>query len=331
MTGPDIALDVHAARRAFTEHRRYAYRGCAPDPVLPSRMAGDLDLPVDAHFAPEGGESQKARRAREQAAVEVCLGCPVMVACDAYANSVVAEGAVVRLAEPEGVWGGRTALERHRVFIARRHEVTAGVPVPDDRLRTPQKQAVLRALAGFGDAHEVAHAAGLDVRTANWQRSSLTTGLGLARSASRMELLDAAVSRGLLDGSLVVADDGLVPAIPPTTKTHTMDADGQLLLWAAEFERLLARLPATAMGAGTGAAADGPDQGDTHGARPGAPGRQLARRPRRPGLRVWFADIPGQLELLLSQLDDDGLDGSSVPDVADVHDLFPNECLEAAA
>ncbi len=215
MTGTDIKITTAAAYKALTEHRFYAYRGCAPDPDRPERMAGNPDLPVGAHHAPDldGGESQAVRVAREDAAIEVCLSCPVMVACDVYANSVTPEG---KLAEPDGVQGGRRALERHRAFIRTRHEVTA--EAPDARFNTPQKRAVLRALALHTDPYEVASAAGVDVRTANWQRARMTTQLGLPHDASRAEFLAAAADRGLLDGVSVVADDGSVLAVPPPTK-----------------------------------------------------------------------------------------------------------------
>ncbi|MFI2620433.1 WhiB family transcriptional regulator [Streptomyces sp. NPDC018584] len=256
------------AHDALTDHPHYKYRGCAPDPVLPSRMAGNLDLPVDAHMPPttDGGESQKARHAREKAAIEVCLNCPVMVACDRYANTLTEEG---KLTEPEGIWGGRRALERHRAVIRSRIAAPASVRAPDAYLHSPQKTAVLEALAAVWDPHEVAGAAGLDVRTANWQRSSLVRLLGLPRAATRMELLQAAADRGLLDKDRIVADDGTVPAVAPPTRTpakaHTIpaphppttagtgraaavsvrlrtprrtrftDIDGQLALWEAEL------------------------------------------------------------------------------------------------
>lgn len=209
-------LSPAAARHALTDHPRFKYRGCAPDPLLPSRMAGDLNLPVGAHMPPttDGGEDQKTRLAREAAAVEVCLNCPVMVACDAYANTVGPDG---KLAEPEGIWGGRLALERHRAVIAKR--IAAPVEVPDAHLRSAQKTAVLHALAGAWDPHAVADAAGVDVRTANWQRSSLVRLLGLPRAATRMELLTAAADRGLLDPARIVPDDVTIPAIAPPTRT----------------------------------------------------------------------------------------------------------------
>jgi hypothetical protein len=209
MTGTDLT----AAYQAFTGHRFYAYRGCAPDPDQPQRMAGNPDLPLGAHQAPDldGGESQTVRRAREEAAVDVCIGCPVMVQCDTYANTVTADG---KLAEPEGIWGGRRALERHRAFIQTRHEVAAAAP--DARFHTRQKQAILRALARHSDPYAVAVAAGMDLRTANWQRSVLVTLLNLNKAtATRQELLAAAVQRGLLDAAAVVPDDGTVPAVPP--------------------------------------------------------------------------------------------------------------------
>jgi hypothetical protein len=202
-------------RREWLDHPHFRYRGCAPDADDPSRMAGDPSLPVGAHHGPDAfvAEGQKERRAREAAAVEVCVSCPVMVACDLYASSVRADG---KLAEPDGVWGGRPALERHKALIAARHAVPAA---SGRRFETPQKQAVLRALAVCWDPFEVAAAAGVDVRTANWQRSSLVRLLGLPKDASRMRALAAARERGLLDGVDLVVDDGSVPAVPPPTPT----------------------------------------------------------------------------------------------------------------
>ncbi|MFF7795629.1 WhiB family transcriptional regulator [Streptomyces sp. NPDC007991] len=215
--------------REWLEHPHFKYRGCAPDADDPMRMAGDPSLPVGAHhgpdaFAPEG---QKERRAREAAAIEVCVSCPVVVACDAYASSVRADG---RLAEPDGVWGGRRALERHKALIKARHAVAAA---PGRLFETPQKKAVLRALAACWDPFEVAARAGVDVRTANWQRSSLVRLLGLPKDASRMRALAAARERGLLDGVDVVADDGSVPAVPPPTKVAAVVEPTQLVLWDA--------------------------------------------------------------------------------------------------
>ncbi|QLJ06772.1 WhiB family transcriptional regulator (plasmid) [Streptomyces sp. NEAU-sy36] len=201
-------------RRAWVEHPHFRYRGCAPDPDDPLRMVGDPGLHVGAHhgpdaFAPEG---QKERRAREERAIEVCLNCPVMVQCDRYASSVTPDG---RLAEPEGVWGGRRSLERHKALIQARVAVTAA---PDSAFQTEQKQAVLAALARCWEPLAVAAAAGMDVRTANWQRSQLVRLLGLPKTVSRMRVLAAARERGLLDGVRVMPDDGTVPALAPPTK-----------------------------------------------------------------------------------------------------------------
>lgn len=243
MTGTNQIQTAHAAYVEWTEHRFYAYRGCAPDSDDSRLAAGSVvrdgervRVALDAWSGGEdrdGGESQRARRVREADALEVCLNCPVMVACDRYANSVTGEG---KLAEPDGIRGGRTALERHRRFIARRHEVAAAAP--DRRFGTPQKRAVLAALAAFADPYEVAGEAsrllrlwgegpgGMDVRTANWQRSSLVTLLNLGKStATRGELLAEAVRRGLLDASVVVADDGSVPAVPLGTPSPAAATD----------------------------------------------------------------------------------------------------------
>ncbi|MFC9891483.1 WhiB family transcriptional regulator [Streptomyces pilosus] len=217
--------DSIALRMAWEEHPHFRYRGCAPDADVPWMAAGDPSLSLDAWHGEDrdGSEPQRERLAREQAAVEVCLNCPVMVACDAYASSVVSEGGKARLAEPAGIWGGRLALERHRAFIRRRHEMAA--PAPSRLMKTPQKLRVLEALAVHVTAEAVAQAAGVDVRTANWQRSRLVTQLNLDKqSATRAQLLAAAVERGLLDAAVVVADDGRVPAVPPPTKTADQPA-----------------------------------------------------------------------------------------------------------
>lgn len=212
MTGTTASTPLEA----LTEHPFYRYRGCAPDPDDPRRAQGDPGLSVDAWHGPDadGGEGQKERRAREQAAKRVCGVCPLVEVCDAYASSVVGSGSGARLAEPRGVWGGRTALERHRRFIGRRHRVVEAAPA--EHLQTEQKQAVLQALAVHSDPGEVARVAGVDWRTASWQRSRLVTQFSLDRArATRGELLAAAVEQGLLDAGLVVEDDGTVPAVPP--------------------------------------------------------------------------------------------------------------------
>lgn len=207
--------DSIALRQAWEEHPHFRYRGCAPDVDVPGMAAGDVSLSLDAWHGEDrdGSEPQREREARQEAAVEVCLSCPVMVQCDAYANSVVVEGGKARLAEPDGIWGGRLALERHRAFIQRRHEVAAAAPVR--QMRTPQKLRVLEALAVHTAPEAVAAAAGVDVRTANWQRSRLVTQLNLCKkTATRCELLAAAVVQGLLEAGRVRADDGTVPAVP---------------------------------------------------------------------------------------------------------------------
>lgn len=292
MTGTDVTT----AYEAFTEHRFYAYRGCAPDVDRPARMAGNPDLPLGAHQAPDtdGGEPQAARRAREAAALEVCLKCPVMVACDAYASSVRSDG---KLAEPDGVWGGRTALERHRALIKSRQAAPAA---PDRRFHTPQKRAVLRAFAAVWEPYEVAERAGVDVRTANWQRSNLTTLLGLPRTASRGQMLAAAGERGLLDGVTVVADDGSVPAVPPPTRMPPSEASAVTSARQTPFAAPSPRPEA-------------PSPRDDVG--PYEPTRVPSPRRDR------FTGIAGQLALWETELSE----------LAEVHALFPATALGAAA
>ncbi|MGW3383268.1 helix-turn-helix transcriptional regulator [Streptomyces albogriseolus] len=203
----EIRLDAVTAHGLLTDHPRYRYRGCAPDVDNPRMAAGGSGVSVDAWQAPDldGGESREVREAREAAAVDVCVGCPVMVQCMAFGASLTPDG---KLAEPFSVLGGMTPLERHKAFVAYKKqlaemEAARPQPAPVEQLRTKQKLAVLRALARFSDPADVAVAAGMDLRTAKWQIARLTTQLGVEKSAGRAGLLQAAVERGLLEPSEV--------------------------------------------------------------------------------------------------------------------------------
>jgi len=168
------------------------------------------------------------------------------------------------------------------------------------KLRTPQKQAVLGALAVCWDPAEVMVRAELrDVRTANWQRSQIVRLLGLAKSATRMEVLEAATGRGLLDGVTVVADDGSVPAVPAATEDVLAEVAGQVLLWPAR-------------------------RAEVQGARHRGPGRGVWRAP---SLRRKFRSVAGQEGLPLAGPVDD----RDLPGVADVLPLLAPILLEAAA
>lgn len=226
MTQP--RLDSKTALRVWTEHPHYRYRGCAPDPDDPRVAAGDNSVSVDAWQAPtaDGGETKEAREAREAAAVDVCVGCPVMVQCLAYGSSLTPDG---RLAEPYAILGGLTALERTKALVEERQAEPVRVvpePAPVEQLRTPQKLAVLEALARFDTPEDIAVAArealrrefgdtyAMDLRTAKWQLARLTTQLGLPKTAGRAEILEAAVGRGLLERA-VLPDVPPVPAAAP--------------------------------------------------------------------------------------------------------------------
>ncbi|MEV3996650.1 hypothetical protein AB0K62_13370 [Streptomyces halstedii] len=225
-------MDAITARQHLVDDRHYKYRGCAGDPDDPRVSAADPDVPIDAWgpYTDDGAEPQRVRRARERAALAICKRCPVLAACRTYANTtVVDEAGVEHLVEPEGILGGELALTRHRALIARRHAATTGdttaaaTPAPAvrnlDDARTPQKLAVLDALAVELYDERVARRASMDVRTSNWHRSALCSLFGLDReTATRDELLLEALRHGLLPTSTRIVWDGLWPvAAAPTT------------------------------------------------------------------------------------------------------------------
>jgi hypothetical protein len=282
----------------WTEHRFFRYRGCAPDADNPRRASGNPELSLDAWLGEDrdGGERQKEREAREEAAKEVCLNCPVMVECDVYANSVTADG---KLVEPRGIRGGRTASERKKVLAKARQAPRPVRAAPDWQFHTQQKQDVLRALAVCWEPVEVAVRAEMpDVRTANWQRSDLVRLLGLPKDASRMTVLATAQGRGLLEGVEVVADDGSVPAVPPATGDLLIAVKGQKLLWPSKRKEVLVGGPVRRV-----------------------PGRGV----RAVSLRRKFTAVAGQDELPVETPVVEPVE------LADVRALFPAELLGAAA
>ncbi|WP_097865841.1 hypothetical protein [Streptomyces sp. rh34] len=222
-------VDAIAARQRLVDDRHYRYRGCAPDPDTPGMSAGDPDVPLDAWgpYTGDGAEAQKTRLDREKTALQICGRCPVLALCRTYANTTTVEvdangRQVEHLVEPEGVMGGQKALARHKALIERKHveAATAVAPVRDlADARTPQKVAVLLALAAEVADVRVAHRAGMDLRTCNWHRSALCSLLDLDKeTATRDELLTVAVLRGLLPSAAGVVWDGLWPvAAAPTT------------------------------------------------------------------------------------------------------------------
>jgi hypothetical protein len=226
-----MTIDSIAARQQLVDHAHYKYRGCAPDEENPAMSAADPDVSLDAWgpYTGDGAEPQKERIDREKAAKDICGRCPVLALCRTYANTTVVDAdGVEHLVEPEGVMGGELALTRHRSLIARRHAETTGTapaaqaPTAPRNLsdaRTPQKMAVLRALTTELYDERVAHRAGMDVRTSNWHRSALCSLLGLNKeTATRDELLVAAVRQGLLDPTTRIVWDGFWPiAAAPTT------------------------------------------------------------------------------------------------------------------
>lgn len=102
------------ANRAYY-HARKLGRVCGPY-ELPTVNEGDVRWHAEAAcrgmdtnvFFPAGGSGS---RINWSAALTVCARCPVREACLDYA---------VRTSQPDGVWGGATPAERHRLRARRR-------------------------------------------------------------------------------------------------------------------------------------------------------------------------------------------------------------------
>ncbi|MFC7794561.1 WhiB family transcriptional regulator [Streptomyces cinereoruber] len=216
-------ISSQAAYEELVEHRHYHYRGCAPDPDRPQYAAADDTLPLDAWggSTEDGGLLAGERLDQQRRAKEICARCPVLAACRTYANSELPGGG---LAEPDGIQGGQTSLERHRALIEHRKAVPApvvmGPTVQQIReAKSQTKRALLRQLARETDAELVAYRAGMDLRTANWHRAALCRLLGLDKeTASRQELLEAAVRHRILPVRTRIVPDGPWPiAAAPNT------------------------------------------------------------------------------------------------------------------
>ncbi|MFB9558684.1 WhiB family transcriptional regulator, partial [Streptomyces roseoviridis] len=179
--------------------------------------AADPTLPLDA-WGPriaDGDLEQAERHEQTRRAIEICGRCPILDACRTYANTETPEGL---LAEPDGIWGGQTSLERHRALIGRR----TAQPVSDVQIAeagSEPKRRLLAALARETDEELVAYRAGMDVRTANWHRSALCSLLGLDKeTATRQQLLDFARHHDLLPANVRIVPDGRWPVVAaPTT------------------------------------------------------------------------------------------------------------------
>lgn len=103
-------------------------------------------------FHPEG-ERGAARSAREAAAKEVCMRCPVRAECATHALAV---------REPYGVWGGLTEDEREAMMGRSRHRAT---PDRDDDERDRERKRYDRYAdtdLDDADAADEADAAAMD-------------------------------------------------------------------------------------------------------------------------------------------------------------------------
>lgn len=213
MPDPIAAEQLQAEERArawneLRAHRWYPYRACAPSETDPALCAVDDTTPINVFLSPDV-ESQADRPVRERRAKAVCARCPIAAACAEYAIGTPETG----LREPDHIWGGLTGLERERLH---RDRVNTE-PGDEPSVHTSQRDAILLALAAHTNPEQVAAAAGMDVRTANWQRSRLVTMFHLdPATTSRTQLLDTAIQQGILAPGTVVVPDGPLPvaAIP---------------------------------------------------------------------------------------------------------------------
>ncbi|MFI0929651.1 WhiB family transcriptional regulator [Streptomyces sp. NPDC021012] len=211
--------EARRAYEALTEHRHYAYRGCAPDPDNPRHSAADPDLSLDAWVGTttDGGLHPAERAEQQRRALAICDRCPVLAQCRTYA--MLPGGG---LAEAEGIQGGMTAGKRLR---ADRKSTDASGTASRAPLRpmsheqvleaiSAPKRAVLRQLARETDAELVAYRAGMDLRTANWHRAALCRLVGLDKeTATRAQLLQAAIDHRILPARTRIVPDGPWPVV----------------------------------------------------------------------------------------------------------------------
>lgn len=256
----DRAMRQERAWNALRGHRWYAYRGCAPSETV-AGMAADEETPAGVWLTPDR-ESQPERLAREAAARTVCGRCPVVSACLAYALGTVEGGPFEREGMWGGLTATqrRQLLARRRAWLAWTPAVVPGaagatdavdavpagegvsagagrasaaagaatvvalvaVPVVEAVASTWQRDTVLAALAAHTGQQDVADAAGMPLRTANWQRTRLVSLYRLDPcTTTRAELLAAAVAHGHLPAGTVIVPDGPVPvAAIPTQQPH---------------------------------------------------------------------------------------------------------------
>lgn len=233
----------------------YPKRYCAPAPGNPAVCARDGATPTSLWCTPDE-EAKGARHIRVLRAKAACARCPIRQACGQYAIDF----------EEWNVWGGLEANERRRIRQRRNAAATsvaAAAPVV-----SAKRSAVLLALAAHYAPAAVAAAAGMPEQTAAWQRARLVTVLHLdPRAATRMDLLQAARTAGLLDPTVpLIPNPRVVAAVPGEQAAVERAQPHQLLLpglppdavvAVARTARRLHRVPANAsrpaLAAGRGA------------------------------------------------------------------------------
>lgn len=236
---------------ALEAHPAWNIRACAPDPRSPA-LARGTTVPITA-WTPAHREPQTVRATREQQAKDLCLTCPLLQACRAYAL-----GDDGGPGEAWHIWGGMTAAERRNHVVRRALRTTSaetpansatGTRATDDDGElpplplSPLDRTVLHALAAHHTPHAVATAAGLDLTRTNWHRSRLVTRLGLdPATTTRTQLLHAARTAGHLDPATTITPDpcpiAAVPSRQHTVTQHSHRSHGDVVSTARTVTQL---------------------------------------------------------------------------------------------
>lgn len=163
-------------------------------------------------FHPEG-ERGAARTSRETAAKEICMNCPVQIACADHA---------IKVREPYGVWGGMTEEERE-IHHARQKALVRAHAAREKAARAQQermKERLLREKTARATLREVEAAAKPVVMAA------------MAAVGAKPEPIDKALPKETAVRTVRPAAMAAKPASPPTKKSSTRGTKAKTLVKA---------------------------------------------------------------------------------------------------